>query len=80
MKNLNWKVIKKEVGMSNEVKVLNMKIPAVIHKEIKVIAAEENKTMKDVVIKSIKQYRSNKSLKHQIYKLKYDAQEDNNEN
>jgi len=52
MKNLNWKVIKKEVGMSNEVKVLNMKIPAVIHKEIKVIAAEENKTMKDVVIKS----------------------------
>ena len=59
-----------------EEKIINMKIPASIHKEIKVIAAEENKTMKDIIIKSIKQYRSNKHLKHQLFKLKYDSYED----
>jgi len=53
-----------------KLKALNILVPETIHTRLKVIAAEESKSMKDIIIKSVEQYHEVKHLRYQLYRLK----------
>lgn len=42
--------------MSGDLKIINVKIPEELHTQMKVKAAKEKTTVKDLVIKAMKQY------------------------
>ena len=42
--------------MSGELKIMNVKIPEELHTQVKVRAAKEKITVKELVIKAMKQY------------------------
>jgi hypothetical protein len=65
-----------------KLKALNIRIPAEVYDEIKLIGIVEDKSMKEIIIEAIKHYskkntfkKEMKNLKHRIYKLKYDSYE-----
>jgi len=63
-----------------ELKSLTIRIDKEIHQKLKIFAANENMSMKEVIIKAITIYeqsktlkQSNRDMKHKLYRLKYDA-------
>jgi len=67
--------------MSEELRAVNIKIPADVYKKLKFLAIVNNATMKDIIIEAIIKFQEVpklkekvRNLKHMLYRLKRDRE------